>query len=133
MTGPIYLRLPAPLKAELARRGDLERGGAADIVRRDLARYYQLLREEERRLPVSEQEWNLLRDALNGVLIDAIAWRFLDHEIADAIRLDQLDAKWGVDGAALVETLRALCPGQTLAVVDAVERWWRGQAQVRRG
>jgi hypothetical protein len=129
--GPVYLRLPAPLEAELERRGELERGGAADIVRRDLARYYQLLREEERRLPLSEQEWNLLRDALNGVLFDAIAWRFLDHEIADAIRLNRLDAKWGVDGSALIETLRTLCPGQTLAAVDAVERWWRDQ--VRRG
>jgi hypothetical protein len=130
MTMTFYIRLPRHLRAELERRGDLAGGGAADLIRRDLERYYQLLAREERALAprLSEAEWNLLRDALNGVMLDDASWRFLAEEVADAIADGDLAAKWGVDGPALVARLRALTPAQTLVVVDAVERFWHDQA-----
>lgn len=101
-------------------------GSPGRVAARDLDRYYALLAAELRRVDLSESEAMLLIDALNGVLHDApesiptMLWAGVD----DAIRLDGLDATWGVDGAAVVAKLRALTPTQATAVVDAVERWW---------
>lgn len=101
-------------------------GSLGRVAARDLDRYYALLAAELRRVDLSEPEAMLLIDALNGVLHDApesiptMLWAGVD----DAIRLDGIDAPWGVDGAALVAMLRALTPTQATAVVDAVERWW---------
>jgi len=106
--------------------------GAHLAAREALLRYHQVLADELARVDLSEAEWNLLRDALNGTWIDETSYRHLWMEIADAIRLDRLDEKWGVDGPALVEKLRGLCPGACMAVAHAVERWWRG-VRDRRG
>jgi hypothetical protein len=54
----------------------------------------------------------------------AVGRKSLWAEIADALD-DGLAAKWGVDGEALVAKLRALSAGQSLAVMDAIERAWR--------
>ncbi len=94
------------------------------VARRDLERYYALLDHELARVELSEAEASLICDALNGTLMDPHSYRLLWAEVADAVRLDGLDAKWGVDGDALVERLRALSPGAMMAVVDAVERFW---------
>lgn len=101
-------------------------GSPGRVAARDLDRYYAVLAAGLRRVNLTEPEAMLVIDALNGVLHDApesiptMLWAGVD----DAIRLDGLDAKWGVDGAALVAKLRALTPTQASAVVDAVERWW---------
>lgn len=97
------------------------------IADRDLERYYRLLADELAPVAarLTEGEASLIADALNGTLLEASTYRFLWAEIDDAIRLDDLADKWHVDGPRLVETLRALSPGATLAVVDAAERFWR--------
>jgi hypothetical protein len=112
-----------PLWRELSRRAPPSRW--TEQARRDLLRYYTLLRLEEARLALAEAEENLLRDALNGVWLDETSWAYLALEIEDAVRLDALDRKWGVDGAALLARLHALCPGQLAALADAIERFWR--------
>lgn len=56
---------------------------------------------------------------------DTFSLSHLWAEIADAVSLDRLDEKWEIDGAALVEKIRASgILGQT-ALIDASERWWR--------
>lgn len=94
------------------------------IARRDLERYYALLVEELATVTLSENEALLICDALNGTLMLPQTMRLLWAEIDDSIRLDATDEKWQVDGPALVEKLRRFTSGQTLAVVDAGERWW---------
>jgi hypothetical protein len=91
-------------------------------AQRDLDRYYTLL---ARSLPTfTEAEASLLMDALNGTIAMPQTAHLLWAEIDDAIRLDRLDEKWGVDGQALHERLRALTPFQAMAILDAKERYW---------
>ena len=99
-------------------------GGAESpslVARRDLERYYYLLR---RALPTfTEPEASLIVDACNGWLIEPHTAPLLWAEVDDAIRMDGLAEKWGVDGASLVARLRALTPFESLAVADAAERF----------
>lgn len=104
-----------------ARRGSAPAGG---IARRDLERYYALLRAELGTVDLSEGEASLVCDANNGVFWESMTAHLLWAGVSDAIRLEELDTKWGVDGPALVEKLRALTPAQTLAIIDAGERFW---------
>lgn len=101
-------------------RGSGDRSAAAS---RMIERYAELAR---RSLPeLTEAEWNLVRDALNGWLPEpaaSVGW--LAMGVRDAIKLDGLDDKWAVDGDALLERLEALDYAGCLAVLDAVERWW---------
>ena len=98
---------------------------AGTVAARDLERYYSLLDSE---LPeLSPNEWNLLRDALNGTLTETSSMKMLWLDAADAIALDSLAEKWDVDGKALVERLRSFSLAQYYAVADAVERWWARQ------
>lgn len=94
------------------------------IAARDLGRYYALLAREMATLQFGEGEAYLICDALNGTILDETSIRLIWAEVEDAIRLDGLDHKWNVDGGALVEKLKSLCPGQAVALVDAVERAW---------
>jgi hypothetical protein len=115
------------LNTELAQR---TRDGEeqATAIPRDLGRYYEIMRRD---LPVvSEAEASLLVDALNGARhVEPSTIALLWAEIADACE-DGLAEKWGVDGAAFVARLRELDYAQCVAVVDAVERYWRGPYHV---
>lgn len=95
---------------------------ANDVARRDLERYYATLEEA---LPTfSAGEAALLVDALKGSRLEVRTARLLWATIEDAIRMDGLEEKWGVDGAVLVVRLRALSAFEALAVVDGAERFW---------
>lgn len=112
-----------------ARAGTGIVGSASEAARRDLERYYLLLERELALVALSEAEWNLLRDASNGVIWEPwSAATMLWANTEDAIRLDGLDEKWSVDGEALVRKLRNLSAGAVWAVIDAVERWWAEQS-----
>jgi hypothetical protein len=75
--------------------------------------------------PFTEAEWSLLRDAMNGTVHEPAAMiAHIDQGIEDAIALDKLDAKWGVDGPALLAKLRALDFMQEVALVEQIESWW---------
>src|SRR5260370_13834450 len=56
----------------------------------------------------------ICRDAADGrvLLCGSRIASGLEHEIYDAIRLDRLDEKWGVDGYALLTELRAMTAAQ---------------------
>ena len=103
------------------------RGSARGITAsRDLGRYYHALREELRAVELSESEAMLIIDACNGTLFEPHTIRLLWAQIDDAIVIDKLAGKWEIDGPALVAKLRALSYTQSLAVVDAAERYWQG-------
>lgn len=114
----IYLR--ESLAAEIRSRGTNRSG----IISRDLERLYTLYKRALREVPLSLGETCLIVDALNGALIDADTARLLWAHVEDGIRIDGLDRKWNVDGAALVEKLRGLNDLQAMAIVDAAERFW---------
>lgn len=101
-------------------------GSPGRVAARDLERYYDILAAELRGVSLTEAEAMALVDALSGVLHEPpeVARTMLWAGVDDAICLDGLDAKWNIDGPALVAKLRALSPAQAMAVIDAVERWW---------
>lgn len=109
---------------DLAREID-SRGPRSEVIRRDLERLYRLYRYAVREVTLTPEEACLIADALNGTLMDADSASTLWAEVDDAIRMDGLDAKWGVDGQALVKKLRGLDRTACLAIADAVERFWR--------
>lgn len=95
----------------------------SEIAKRDLERYYALLR---RSLPTfTEPEASLILDALNGMPTEPHSVALVTT-IVDAIRLNALDQKWGVDGDTLSVRLVRLTPFELLAIADAVERFWNG-------
>jgi hypothetical protein len=115
LEGPILLRSAEPTGA-----------AASATLRRIVARYLDLVEDELTGIELTEAEAALVCDALNGLWMgEAAAVRLLWAEVADAIAHDALDAKWGVEGEALVSKLRRLTPGQRLALLDAVERFWQ--------
>jgi len=110
---------------ELRRRAPAQQNGnLTQVATRDLERYYHALQEALKTVELTEREAILLCDACNGLLVEPHTVQLLWAQVADAIRLDGLDRKWGVDGEALVARLRNYSYWQQLAITDAVERWW---------
>lgn len=104
------------------------------MVNVDLARYRALIRSTQRRLGeesvFSDVEQAAILDALNGTLLHDRP-EMLAGSVADALALDGLDEKWGVERHAMKEKLAALTPLEMAAVADAAERFW--SAAERRG
>lgn len=105
----------------LGARATGERDRSA-VASRMMERYAEICR---RSLPeLSDAEWDLLRDSLNGWLPEpaaSVGW--LAMGVRDSIEMDGLAGKWGVDGPALLSRLEALDYAGCLAVLDAVEQW----------
>ena len=101
------------------RRSDL----AKEIESRDLDRYRLILNLSRPKFAVSEA--CLISDALNGTLVIPEFATTLWSEVEEAIEIEGLDTKWGVDGVSLVERLKGLTPAESWAVCEAVERFWR--------
>lgn len=96
----------------------------SEIAKRDLGRYYETL---GRSLPrqLTEGEWLLLMDVLNGTILEPATIPYVWAEIADALDGNpDLATKWDVAGHALVEKLRRMPYAELAAVADAVERFW---------
>jgi len=116
------------IMAEIEKRADVEQGNVSGVVNKALDRYFALLERArmEFRGALSSNECALILDATNGTMFaDTFSLSHLWAEIQDACRLDQLDKKWDVDGAALVEAIRSSGMIGQAALIDASERWWR--------
>lgn len=116
----ISITIPEKVLQKVDARGE----NRSATISRDLERYYTLLQRALKQVSFTVEEACLLADALNGILIDANTVQLLWANVSDAVSLDRLDQKWGVDGQALVEKLRGLNDIQAMAVADAVERFW---------
>lgn len=102
-----------------------EDNGPALIQRatEDLGDYYDLL--DRSRPQLSEREWLLLMDVLNGTILDRISVSHIWAEVDDATRDDPgLAGKWEVNVSDLIERLRAMSSVERLAVADTVRRFW---------
>lgn len=113
-----------------ARVGRLSR---SERLSQDLTRYWDLLGAglAQARKKLTKPEASLILDVQNGTYVDdgpAFArWVIGDSlafQISDAISLDGLDQKWGVDGPALLEKVRGLGHAETLALLDWAARYW---------
>jgi hypothetical protein len=124
----VQFRAGDQLEVQLVARGAREDDGpsAGNVARRDLQRYYHCLAETFETIALTEAEASLVVDACNGILFESWSVSLLSAIVDNAIRLEGLADKWGVDGPALlVERLRGLSYCQSLTLVDAVERYWQ--------
>ena len=110
-----------PVAGALAERAGRQPVGG--VGRRDLERYYALLAQSLRRVDLTEAEALAICDALNGTIADSLTVHLLWAVIDDAVRLHGLADRWAIDGSALVAKVRGWSLAETLAVIDAVERW----------
>lgn len=119
---PIQFK-PGPLREELESREHFPVGGANMVARRDLTRYYALLRDSIREVELTPGEAAYICDCLNGTIFGEHFYSLVWAEVADAEE-DGLGEKWGVDAKALADRLRGASLGCRMAIVDAAERAW---------
>lgn len=120
----VNFRLTGRMQDDLTARQTAFLGTRHAVAKRDLERYYALLRRELRTVNLSREEVLLLLDVSNGTLWEPHSIPMLWAEVEDSLE-DGVAEKWGVDGPAFVERLRGLTAGQAFAVVDALERVWK--------
>lgn len=106
---------------EIKKRGENNISGT---INRDLDRLYYLYQRALSEISLSIPEACLIVDALNGVIMDTITAPLLWAQIEEAVRTDGLDKKWEIDGEKLITKLKSLNITQSLAVIDAAERFW---------
>lgn len=116
----ISVSIYQPLIDQIEERGEAR----STIISRDLERLYTLYRRALRRVNLTIDEACLVVDALNSSLYIADSAHLLWAGVEDTIQHENLAEKWGVDGKALVEKLRSLNEIQSMAVIDAAERFW---------
>jgi hypothetical protein len=121
----LSMTLDASLVAALDERGPVR----GEQIASDLRRYYRLLAEGRfaLRTRFSTETLSLILDACSGWVMDLEAPQHLWIQVAEAIRLKRLDTKWAVaDSAGLITRLKALTWLESLALADAVQRFWHG-------
>lgn len=98
-----------------------DEGNKNQVAKRDLGRYYALLKAA---LPAfTEDEGLLIVSALNGVLCSPGT---LYGNIAAAIA-EELHDQFDLDYEGFLVRLRSLSMLEAQAVIDAVERFWTGK------
>lgn len=100
------------------------RGGLRSTVPRDLDRYYSLMRKALAGMEFTLAEVSLIVDAMNGAIMSPATARYLWALVEDGIKLGGAAEGWGASGKALVEKLKGLSEFQSIAIVDAAERYW---------
>ena len=101
-------------------------------IGQDLRRYYRLLAEGRLALHTRffTEKLSLILEACNGWTMDPEAPRHLWIHVTAGIRLKGLDVKWAVaDVPGLLRRLQELTWLESLALADAVERFWQAQRQ----
>lgn len=74
------------------------------------------------------EEWCLIFDALLGVNVsDEVSVFVIGEEVAEAIDVDNLDKKWGVDGDKLRLRLGGLTYAEKQAIAEVMDSFWRLQ------
>ena len=94
-------------------------------AKRDLERYYYII---DRAMPeLTENEASLICDVMNGTINEpADAIRMLPVVLDDAGR--EYYEKWNVDKRRLLTNILLLPDSGKAAIIDAVERFWKGGA-----
>jgi hypothetical protein len=114
--------------AQLAQKLKERHDSVSEAAKVALYRYFHLLEDAVRRLGLTKQEASLIADALNGWWVNAeppsLIRAGLYMTVLDAIELNQLDKKWGVNGSEILEKLKALSELEAIALVDAIQRFW---------
>jgi hypothetical protein len=91
-------------------------------------RYNEITRRVRVEAKFSEPELNALRDCCNGTLFEPA--QLIDGAILanfEDSAEDGLYGKWEIDGQVTAAKLAALTYPEQVALVEAIEQWWRTQ------
>ena len=107
------------------------RDGLSEAIREGLSRYYHLLDAERESLKglFEPGELLLLADANNGTIYTPETIQCFSANAEDTE--PEKYAYFGADRRTLINKLNALTIGQTHALVDAVERYWKAAAHTQ--
>jgi hypothetical protein len=100
-------------------------GSASTTIKFMLKVFQKAMEKELQRLNLSVNELKCVLDALNGFIGDPDTIEYLWAEIQEAIELDGLDKKWGIDGEKLVKKLRNASPTALFALYDMAQRFYK--------
>lgn len=124
----ITITLPPETYRKIERRVD--EGQRSAYIAQALDRYFGLMHYSRDSLKnmFTDNELGLIVDALNGVYMgDESSLRLVWAAVQDAVKIDKLDEKWGVDGPTVVRKLEDLKDSEyasVVALIDAIESWW---------
>jgi len=127
---PRRKRISITLDASLASALDERGKPRGKQIMQDLRRYYRLLAEGRLALHTrfSTEKLSLILEACNGWTMDPEAPRHLWIQVADEVLLKGLDTKWAVaDVPGLLRRLQELTWLDSLALTDAIERFWQAK------
>ena len=120
-------KISLTLEPEVLAWVDERADNRSEQINGDLTRYYRLLAKARPALRerLSPAELSLILDACNGWMMDFASPGYIWMEVADSIRLNGLHTKWKVENPdGLVQRLRALSWMESMALADAIARWW---------
>jgi len=120
-------KISLTLEPEVLAWVDERADNRSEQINGDLTRYYRLLAEARPTLRerFSPAELSLILDACNGWMMDFQSPTYIWMEVADSIRLNGLEQKWKVAAPEdLVQRLRDLSWIESVALADAIARWW---------
>lgn len=120
-TNLIQFRADKSLLSHLVNRTTETCTTASQVGERDLIRWYAAADKSIRGL-FSENEVLAMLDALATQQIKPDQADEIHRQVAAALHIDHIDARWQIDGSALVNKLAAMPPVLRLAVLDALER-----------
>ncbi len=110
---------------KLSGRTDIVRGGISETIREAIDRYMALLEAGQHTLrgKLSSAEMSLLVDISSGSMYNSqVISATLACHAQDAD--ESYYTTHGVDRNRLVNILANLCPAETAALIDAIERYW---------
>lgn len=121
--GNVSFRMPDNLLAHVATRMGKEVPKRTDVIRRDLARYYDCIDITASDIDISKKEFLFLSDVCNSNFVSTISVH-LFYAVADfAIKNYQLDKKWDIIPDVIISKLKSYTHFHTMCILDTVERY----------
>lgn len=124
-TKTMTIRVPQELATWLEKKEGSYNGAIVDALY--TAMYTELYADREIKGKLTESEWKLLADSLNGTLIEG-TFRFassaLVAHIEDADKVESVGERWSVDVAKLCEKIKDMSCSQIAATYRRVEEFW---------
>lgn len=126
----VQFRATGLLANEVEQRSEVGKP-VSEVGRRDLERYYYLLKLTLAKLSFTTGEAMLLCDVMNGSIVEPYSASLLWASVSDGVDEGRTEY-WKqyhpeLDGAKLIAKLKRLTPFECMAVADAVERAWNSE------
>jgi len=101
------------------------------LANREVNRLYAMYADALQEIRLTECEATFLVDILNSSIMDEVSCRMFWASVEDACRLDHTHEKYNLDAKEIVDKVRGFNILQLMAIVDAGDRFWSLEDDVR--